>query len=168
MAIKDSILPELDHEMATTRKLLERVPDGKAEWQPHPRSMTFGKLAIHVASLPGWAVSTVKQTELDMSPPGGEKMVMPVFETTEGCLALFDQVVKEARQAISEASDEELMVPWSLKNEGHTIFTMPRAAVLRSFVMNHLIHHRGQLSVYLRLNEIPVPSIYGPSADEMN
>lgn len=166
MAIKDSILPELDHEMTTTRKLLERVPDGKGDWQPHPRSMTFGKLAIHVASLPGWAVSTVKQTELDMSPPGGEKMVMPEFETTEGCLALFDKVVKEARQAISETEDADFMVPWSLKNEGQTIFTMPRIAVLRSFVMNHIIHHRGQLSVYLRLNEIPVPSIYGPSADE--
>lgn len=168
MAIKDSILPEFDHEMATTRKVLERIPDGKGGFQPHPRSMSFGALATHVSQLPGWAVATLKQTELDMSPPGGEPYKTPEFESAEATLAAFDKGVKEARQAISETEDADFMVPWTLKNAGQEIFTMPRVAVLRSFVMNHLIHHRGQLSVYLRLNEIPVPSIYGPSADEMS
>lgn len=166
MAIKESILPEFDHEMATTRKLLERVPDAKADWQPHPKSMTLGKLSIHLATLPLWATTTMKQTELDMNPPGGEPMKMPAFESTASALATFDERVREARAAIAAAEDKDFMVPWALKNEGNVIFSMPRVAVLRSFVTNHIIHHRGQLSVYLRLNDVPVPAIYGPSADE--
>ena len=166
MAIRDSILPELDHELATTRKLLERVPDAQAEWQPHPKSMTLGKLAIHIATLPRWGATTMQQTELDMNPPGGQPMVLPTFESTAAALALFDQVATECRAAIAAAEDGDFMVPWALKNAGQQIFAMPRIAVLRSFVLNHLIHHRGQLSVYLRLHDVPIPSIYGPSADE--
>ncbi len=166
MAIKESILPEFDHEMATTRKLLERVPEAKADWQPHPKSMTLGKLSIHVATLPQWAITTMKQTELDMNPPGGEPMKQAVFESTAAMLATFDAKVREARAAIAAAEDKDFMVPWAFKNGGQVIFSMPRVAVLRSFVTNHLIHHRGQLSVYLRLNDVPIPSIYGPSADE--
>jgi uncharacterized damage-inducible protein DinB len=166
MAIKESILPEFDHEMATTRKLLERVPEAKADWQPHPKSMTLGKLSIHLATLPQWVMTTMKQTELDMNPPGGEPMKQAEFESTAVTLATFDAKVREARETIAAAEDKDFMVPWAFKNNGRQIFSMPRVAVLRSFVVNHIIHHRGQLSVYLRLHDVPIPSIYGPTADE--
>jgi uncharacterized damage-inducible protein DinB len=166
MAIKDSILPEFDHEMATTRKLLERVPEDKKDWQPHPKSMSLGRLSQHLATLPNWFIVTMGQTELHMNPPGGPGYTPPQFESTASALATFDENVKAGREAIAAAEDKDFMVPWTFKNAGHTIFTMPRVAVLRSFVTNHIIHHRGQLSVYLRLNDVPVPSIYGPSADE--
>lgn len=166
MAIKDSILPEFDHEMKTTRKLLERIPEERAGWQPHAKSMTLGKLGIHLAFLPNWGTITMNSTELDLNPPGGPAFQMPSFETTRGALAMFDEHVAGARAAIAAASGQDLMVPWTFKNGGQEIFTMPRVACLRTFVVNHIIHHRGQLSVYLRLNDIPVPSIYGPSADE--
>lgn len=166
MAIKDSILPEYDHEMATTRKVLERVPEDKKDWQPHAKSMSLGRLSQHLATLPGWVMATMKQTELHMNPPGGPPYSPPEFESKAAALALFDQNVREGREAIVAAEDAEFMVPWTFKSGGHTVFTLPRVAVLRSFVTNHIIHHRGQLSVYLRLNDVPVPSIYGPSADE--
>ena len=166
MAIKDSILPEFDHEMATTRKLLERVPEDRKDWQPHPKSMTLGRLSQHLATLPNWVGATMNQTELHMNPPGGPAYTPPEFSSTASALATFDENVKAGREAIAAAEDKDFMVPWTFKNADHTIFTMPRVAVLRSFVTNHIIHHRGQLSVYLRLNDVPVPSIYGPSADE--
>jgi uncharacterized damage-inducible protein DinB len=166
MAIKDTILPEFDHEMATTRKLLERVPENKADWQPHTKSMSLGRLSQHLAELPMWAASTMNQTELHMNPPGGPAYTPAPFESTASALATFDERVSTARQAIAAAEDKDFMVPWTFRNAGREIFTMPRIAVLRSFVTNHIIHHRGQLSVYLRLNDVPVPSIYGPSADE--
>ncbi|MFL6290353.1 MAG: DinB family protein [Thermoanaerobaculia bacterium] len=166
MAIKESILPEFDHEMATTRKLLERVPEQDAAWQPHTKSMTLGRLAIHLATLPAWGTMTMAETEFDMNPPGGQPFQSPPFETTAGALAAFDENVARTRAAIAAASDQDFMVPWALKNGGQTIFSMPRVAVLRSFVVNHVIHHRGQLSVYLRLRDVPIPSIYGPTADE--
>jgi uncharacterized damage-inducible protein DinB len=166
MAIKESILPEFDHEMKTTRKLLERVPEQSAGWKPHAKSMSLGQLGIHLSQLPLWGSMTMKETELDLSPPGGPGYKAPDFESTGALLAAFDENVRQAREAIAAASDPDFMVPWTLKNGGRTIFTMPRVACLRSFVINHVIHHRGQLSVYLRLNDVPVPSIYGPSADE--
>ena len=166
MTIKESILPEFDHEMKTTRKLLERVPEQSAGWKPHAKSMSLGHLAVHLAQLPMWGSLTMKQTELDLNPPGGPGYKTPDFESTSALLATFDDHVRQAREAIVAASDPDFMIPWTLKNGGQTIFTMPRVACLRTFVVNHVIHHRGQLSVYLRLNEVPVPSIYGPSADE--
>lgn len=166
MAIKDSILPEFDHEMATTRKLLERIPGDRAAWKPHERSMSLGHLGVHLAQLPLWGAVTMKQTELELNPPGGSPFKAPEFESTQAVLALFDEHVRQAREAVAAASDQDFMVPWTLKNGGQTVFTMPRVACMRTFVVNHLIHHRGQLSVYLRLNDVPVPSIYGPSADE--
>lgn len=166
MAIKESILPELDHEMATTRKLLERIPEDRAAWKPHAKSMSLGHLGVHLSQLPLWGTITMRQTELDMSPPGGPAYKTPEFESTGALLAAFDEHVRQAREAVAAASDADFMVPWTLKNAGQAIFTMPRVACLRTFVVNHLIHHRGQLSVYLRLNDVPVPSIYGPSADE--
>jgi uncharacterized damage-inducible protein DinB len=166
MAIKESILPEFDYEMATTRKLLARVPEDKKDWQPHPRSMSLGRLSQHLATIPHWASVTMKETELHMNPPGGPAYTPPEFESTASALATFDRNVREGREAIAAAEDKDWMVQWTLKNAGQPIFTLPRVAVLRSFVTNHMIHHRGQLSVYLRLNDVPVPSIYGPSADE--
>lgn len=165
MAITQSLLAEFDHEMATTRALLERVPQDRASWKPHPRSTALGDLAAHVAQLPGMASMVIDQDEVDMNPPGGPGYTPPGFTTTAALLEVFDANVARARTAIAGAADEAMGVTWSLKNGGHAIFSMPRVAVLRSFVMNHVIHHRGQLSVYLRLNEVPLPSIYGPTAD---
>lgn len=166
MSIAQSILPEFDHEMATTRKLLERAPEAQFAWKPHEKSMSLGQLANHLAALPFWGVVTMKEVELDMNPPGGPGYQTPKLESVAAMLAEFDKVVSQARAAIAESSDADFMVGWSLKNAGHTLFTMPRIAVLRTFVMNHVIHHRGQFSVYLRMHNVPLPSIYGPTADE--
>ncbi len=166
MAIKDALLPEFDHEMATTRTLLQRVPVDP-NWKPHGKSMTLGRLSAHVSELPGWGVTTMTTTELDFNPPGGQPYVSPTYDTTAALVKAFDDNVAAARSAIAAASDGDMMVNWSLKNSGQTILTMPRVGVLRTFVMNHLIHHRAQLGVYLRLKDIPLPSIYGPTADEM-
>ena len=165
MAIKDGLLPELDHEMANTRKTLERVPDDKLGWQPHDKSMTFARLAGHLANLPQWAEMTLLQDSVDINPPGGSPpQEMP--KSRQEILDKFDANVAKARAALSDASGEQMMKPWSLLSAGNVVMTMPKVAVLRSFVMNHNVHHRAQLGVYLRLNDIPVPSIYGPSADE--
>lgn len=166
MSIAQSVLPEFDHEMAATRTILSRVPESRASWKPHPKSMALGDLATHLANIPMWVSMTLKETELDINPPGGGGYVPPKFEGQEALLAAFDGNVGGARAAIANSSDADFMVPWSLKNGGQTVFTMPRAAVLRTFVLNHLIHHRGQLTVYLRLNDVPLPNLYGPTADE--
>lgn len=166
MPIRDAILTEFDHEMVSTRKTLERVPEGKADWAPHEKSMKMGRLAGHVAELSGWAATIIGQESLDFRPPGAPPQTPTVMTSQKQILEVFDKKVAEARKAISGASDETLMKPWSLLSGGQTLLTMPRVAVLRSFVMNHVIHHRAQLGVYLRLNGIAVPSVYGPSADE--
>jgi len=166
MAIRDAILPEFTHEMATARKTLERVPEGNPDWAPHPRSMKMGRLAGHIAELPGLITTALSQESLDFRPPGAPPRVPYVMTTREALLQGFDKNVAAASAAIAGASDESLMKPFTLSSGGKVIFTLPRAAVVRSLVINHVIHHRGQLSVYLRMNEVPVPSIYGPSADE--
>jgi uncharacterized damage-inducible protein DinB len=160
--IVDALLPEFDHEMTTTRKLLERVPDGKLEWKPHARSMSLGALATHVATIPHWGEITLTQSEIDLGGAGTAELVRSRTEL----LARFDKNVAATRSALLGKSDAELMASWSLKNNGHTMFTMPKAVVWRSFVMNHVIHHRAQLSVYLRMHDVPLPAMYGPSADE--
>jgi uncharacterized damage-inducible protein DinB len=166
MAIADSLLPEFDHEMKTTRTVLARVPDDRAAWKPHTKSASLGDLAIHVATLNRWAVASLSDTTFDVNPKGGERWSPPTWESRTATLAAFDEGRDEARRAIAGASDADLMVPWTLRAGDRVILTLPRIAVLRSFVLSHLIHHRGQLSVYLRLNDIPVPPIYGPTADE--
>lgn len=166
MPISQALLPEFDHEMATTRKVLERVPEDRPEWRPHPKSMTIARLAGHVAELPFWAAQGIKHDSLDMMPGGKRAWEPGMMKSRQQLLESFDKVVAEARAAIAGASDEHLLKPWTLLNNGRAILTLPRVAVLRSFVMNHLVHHRGQLTVYLRLNDVPVPSVYGPSADE--
>jgi len=162
--ISQSLLPEFDHEMANTRKSLERVPDSKLSFKPHAKSMTLGGLATHLATINHWTEAIVGQDSFDVStaPP------TPELKSTAEILAAFDQGVATARKSIAGANDAHMMKPWALLAKGQTIFSMPRAAVLRSFIFNHNVHHRAQLGVYLRLNDIPVPSIYGTSADEGN
>jgi len=162
MAIKDALLPEFDHEMATCRTVIERVPDDKFGYKPHDKSMTMGRLASHIAEMPTWAVTGITQDSLDVA--GGFKPFQA--GSSAELLAAFDKNVGLARDAIAGVSDETLMKNWSLKNGDQVLMTMPKIAVVRSFVLNHAIHHRGQLSVYLRMNNVAVPSIYGPSADE--
>jgi len=166
MSISASLLPEFDQEMANTRKALERVPDDKFDWKPHEKSGAMGWLANHLANLPSWTVFTINQDSLDLAPPGGETFRVEQKKSRQEVLEDFDKNVAAARAAITAASDEDLFKPWTLLKGGVTLMTLPKIAVLRSFVMNHIIHHRGQFTVYLRLNNIPVPSIYGPSADE--
>ena len=165
MPIVDSLLPEYDHELATTRRLLERVPEAEFDWKPHPRSMTLGQLAGHVANLPFWLSATLNAPFYDVTTGDKEARLDPPL-SREVMLKEFDERVRKARARLAQASDAEMMAPWALKNDGQEIFSMPRAAAVRSFVMNHLIHHRGQLSVYLRLKDVPLPSMYGPTADE--
>lgn len=165
MPIAESFLPEFDREMGTTRKLLERVPETLTDWKPHEKSMTLARLASHVAELPIWAETTFTTDEIDIAPKDGPPEQNVIHGTRDALLAAFDAIVPKARAAIAGASDEEMMQPWSLLAGGQTIFTLPKVAVLRSFVMNHLIHHRAQLQVYLRLQDIAVPGMYGPSAD---
>ena len=166
MGLSESLLPEFDHEMANTRKTLERVPLDKSDWKPHAKSMAMGGLATHVGNIPTWVNYTIDQDSLDLAPGGEPLPSAQLAKSQEELLATFDANIAKARAAIAGAADAELFKPWTLMSNGQTILTMPKVAVLRSFVMNHLIHHRAQLGVYLRLNDIAVPSIYGPSADE--
>jgi uncharacterized damage-inducible protein DinB len=166
MGLSESLLPEFDNEMANTRKTLERVPYDKFDWKPHPKSTAMGGLATHLSNIPTWVGYTIDQDSLDLAPGGKPLPPADPIKSEAELLAAFDDNVVKARSAIAGVSDEELFKPWSLMSNGNTLLTMPKIAVLRGFVMNHLIHHRAQLGVYLRLNDIPVPSIYGPSADE--
>jgi len=166
MSIAETILPEFDQEMAGTRKTLERVPDDKLAWKGHPKSNTIGWVAAHLAEIPGWVQSVLTQSELDINPVGGEPYKSPPATSRAQLLEVFDKNVAAARKVIAATSDDAFMKSWSLLAAGQTIFTMPRAAVLRTFIMNHIIHHRAIFTVYLRLNDIPVPGLYGPSGDE--
>ena len=164
MALTDLLLPEFDHEMAVTRRVLERVPLQDADWKPHPKSMSLGELATHLAYVPTWMRVTLRGDGYEMSGDAGERHAVP--RTTAELLAAFDRHTTEARQILAAASDAEMMAPWTLRAGEHVVFTQPRAGVLRGFILSHLVHHRGQMTVYLRLRDVPVPSVYGPSADE--
>ena len=165
MAIKDGLLPEFDHEMAVARKVLERVDQRQFGWKPHEKSMSLGRLATHVAEIPMWGSTILNDAEFNMV-SGSYKPT--VCETTAEVVALFDEQVKKIRAILDTKSDAELTSTWEFKSDGALVFAMPRVAAWRGWVMNHLIHHRGQLSVYLRQTGSAVPSIYGPSADEAN
>jgi uncharacterized damage-inducible protein DinB len=166
MKLSELYLPEFDHEMVSARKTLERIPEDKLSWKPHEKSMPLDRLAGHVAELAGWAVPAILQDSLDFMPPGGPPFQPTIAKSRAHVLEVFDKNREQSRQAIAGASDEHLMKNWSLLRGGQTLMTMPRFAVLRSFCLNHIIHHRAQLGVYLRLNNVAVPSVYGPSADE--
>jgi uncharacterized damage-inducible protein DinB len=159
-------LAELEKEVKPTRKMLERVPMERAAWQPHEKSMALGGLATHVANLPSWTALTLNQDELDIAPVGQPPYKMEPFASSAELLAAFDKNVEEARKALEASSDQRLDEDWTLLAGGHKIFTDSKKMVLRQYVFNHIAHHRAQLGVYLRLNGIPLPATYGPSADE--
>ena len=164
MPMNQGFLAQFDHEVAGTRKTLERVPYDKADWRPHPRSWPLAALATHVARLPGWAKETLTLDSLDMT--AGDPEWGKLATSHAELMALFEKSVAAGRAAIAATSDEEFMKPWSLKSGDTVHFSMPKVAVLTSFVISHLIHHRAQLGVYLRMLDVPVPALYGPSADE--
>lgn len=166
MRIADTILPQFDYETATTRKVLARLPEDQLEWAPHPKSMPLGRLAGHLAEIPGWVGPTLQASELDMNPPGGKAYERLVATDRASLLATFDRFVAAAKSTIAATEDPVFFEDWSLKNGGQVFFTQPKIAVLRTFIISHSIHHRAQLCVYYRLLDIPVPSVYGPSADE--
>jgi uncharacterized damage-inducible protein DinB len=163
MTIGNTLAAEMTHEAGTTRKIIERLPAEKFDWKPHEKSMTLGRLATHIIEMMSWTKTTCTEDGLDFS-----KMdyTPPVHETTASMLEAFDKNVTDSLATLNSVTDAELMKPWCMRNGEKIYFEMPRIAVMRSFVMNHVVHHRGQLAVYIRLLDIPVPEIYGPSADE--
>ena len=166
MPMNAALLPEFDHEMANTRKVLERIPDDRLDWRPHPKSWTMGALATHLATLPSWTVETFNRDTLDIKPDGKDYVPPKEARSNGELLSRFDAAVEAGRAALASATDAAMFEQWSLLSAGTRILTLPRVAVLRSFILSHSIHHRAQLTVYLRLNDIPVPALYGPSADE--
>lgn len=160
--IAQSLIGEYQHEMANTRKALERVPDAHWTWKPHAKSMSMGELASHIVAIPGWGEITMNMDVFEL--PAGYQP--PVFANREELLAKFDDAVAKCAAAIAAGTDAAMMKEWVMHTGGHEIIRMPRVVVLRGMILNHLYHHRGQLTVYLRLKDVPVPSIYGPSADE--
>ena len=161
--LASAFLAELENEAKTARACLERVPADKFDWKPHEKSMTFGRLAAHVAEMFGWTKETLTQDTLDFA-AGDYTPFEP--KSSEELLKFFDEKIETAKEVLNKTPDETFMTDWTMRNGEQVYFTMPKVAVMRTFVMNHIVHHRGQLSVYMRLNDIPVPSIYGPSADE--
>jgi uncharacterized damage-inducible protein DinB len=166
MSLAALLLPELDAELASTRTLLGRVPEGRNDWQPHPKSMKLGRLAVHVAEVPGYIAPTFTKDRLDIAPPGAPPYVPPQLTTVAVLLELFEKNAASGRAALAATPDEAFGQPWTFLYGGKTFWTKPRLDVYRSFGLNHLVHHRAQLGVYLRLLDIPIPGMYGPSADE--
>jgi uncharacterized damage-inducible protein DinB len=166
VGICEPLLAELNQESQGTRTTLERVPEERLDWRPHAKSMTLGELATHLANVGSWTALTVKQERYDMEPPGEAPRKKEPLRSRKAILERFEKNLAESREALEAASDEDLQKPWTLMMKGQTLFTMPKVAVLRTFVLNHTVHHRAQLGVYLRLLDVPVPPLYGPSADE--
>lgn len=163
MAIIDGILQEFAHEAAGTRKVLERLPESELGWKPHAKSMTMGVLASHLAETPSWVEPIINQDEMSFSTIGYKPLDL---KKVSEIVKRFDANVAEAQKVLKGVTDAKLMLPWTLKIDGKAAFTMPRVAVLRAMILSHSIHHRGQLTVYLRLKDVPLPGLYGPSADE--
>jgi uncharacterized damage-inducible protein DinB len=160
MTMAELLLPEFDQEMATTRKVLARVPNDKGTWKPHAKSFSLAHLAQLVATMPGWIGNTLRNPEIDLARSGGYSV-----ETTETLLAQFDHLVRDAHEALAASKDPDYQLPWSLKHGPNVLITTPRGTAVRMHI-NHHVHHRAQLAMYLRLLDLPVPSIYGPTADE--
>jgi uncharacterized damage-inducible protein DinB len=163
MSIGQTMLSEFDYEMANTRRTLERIPVNKLEWKPDPKSMSLAQLAGHIVEMVGWGGMTLTTEGMDMN-PGDHKPFLPT--STDQLLSTFDKNLSGTRAALAGISDADIMQTWTLRIGGNVLFSMPRVAVMRSMIMNHLIHHRAQLTVYYRMNGVPVPALYGPSADE--
>jgi uncharacterized damage-inducible protein DinB len=163
MALVDAMIQEYEHEQASTRRVLERVPNGQWDFRPHEKSMTMGELASHIADNPVWARATMSQDVFKLDAAG---YVSYKAENNADLLATFDKNLADALAAMAGATDEQMLATWRMEREGQTVMEMPRVAVLRTMIMSHTIHHRGQLAVYLRMTDVPLPSIYGPSADE--
>lgn len=163
MTLNEPLMMELQHEAESTRKMLERLPKEKLTWKPHEKSMSLGRLAMHLAEIPGWVNATLLADELDFS-----KMDYKMVEATssEEAVKMFDEKLASALDVLKNTEDATMMNMWTMRDGEKIYFTMPKIAVLRSFVYSHLIHHRGQMSVYLRLLDVPVPGSYGPSADD--
>ena len=163
--VAQQTLNALDQIVSGCRATLEAVPDDHLDWRPHEKSWTLGALATHIAMLPNWTVATLTMSEFDIAPEGGDPPQNPELNSSAELVAALDQSAAAARETIEAASDEDFAGPWSLKVAGETRFTLPKAAVVRSFILDHLIHHRAQLGVYLRLLDVPVPQMFGPTAD---
>ena len=166
MSIGKSMIPEFDMEMANTRKMLERIPDDKLDWKIHEKSNTIGWVANHLADIPAWVDMTLSHDAFDVEPEPGQTYQQPNEQSAAAIVALFDKNVSQARRLLEEVEDQKLHEPWKLLKQGEEILTMPRIAVIRTWVLNHTIHHRAHLCVYFRVNDVPVPGLYGPSADE--
>ncbi len=165
MKLTEIYLAQLEREMIGSRKALERVPEGKPDWKPHPKSMALGYLATLVATMPSWIAMAIDQDALDLNPPGGGGYKTPTWSTTAELVGLLDDSIAKAKASLGGTSDEHLQTPWKLMVAGSVVMKSPRHAVVED-TFTHLSHHRGQLTVYLRLNDVAVPSIYGPSADD--
>jgi uncharacterized damage-inducible protein DinB len=163
MSLVDSLLPEFDHEMATTRRVLDRVPEAEFGWKPHERSMSLGELSGHLSTIPWWCSAVTDASSLDLDTVEAKPKTPP---SHSAMLNEFDRVVARARADLAKSTDAELLGPWTLKKGIQEFFTIPRITAIRTWVMNHSIHHRGQLTVYLRELNVSLPAIYGPSADE--
>lgn len=166
MSLIETFLTEFDHEASTTRKLLERLPGDRMEFRPHPKSFTMAALATHIVNMVKWGTVTVNEDSFDYAPEGAAPYKEEPVASSAEALEQFDAHLAAFREALKASSEAAMFANWSLLAGGKTVMTMPRVAVLRSMILNHIIHHRGQLSVYLRMCDVPVPSIYGPSADE--
>ena len=166
MTMTELFLAELEREAIGTRAALERVPDGKNDWKPHEKSMKLGDLATMVATMPSWAEMMINQDELDLKPRNGDSYRPPDLHTSRERVEAHEDCLKKVREALKKTTDEHLMRPWRLLVGGQVVLEQPRHVVLRDSFFNHLAHHRGQLTVYLRLTNASVPAIYGPSADE--
>ncbi len=166
MSLSEMLLPEFDQIVQATRKVLERVPDDRLDWQPHEKSFSIGDLAMHVANIVGWTEATLEQDELDVEPVEGEAWKTPTYESSADILREFDKNAATGKASLAASDDARFMEEWSLKRRGETLMAMPKLAVLRNWVLNHIVHHRAQLGVYLRLLDVPVPQTMGPTADE--
>jgi uncharacterized damage-inducible protein DinB len=165
-SVSEHLLPEVEHEFSMTRKMLERIPEDKLSWKPHEKSMSLGRLAGHVAEMADWMAHTLTLDTFDISPKADGSYEAHTVTSRQDTLDKFDAWLARGLEALKRTSDEDFAKTWSLTSQGHTILSMPRGAIFRTLIMNHMLHHRGQLSVYFRLNDVSVPGMYGPSADE--
>ena len=166
MMMREVLLPEFDQEMTTTRRLLERIPEAHLSWTPHPKSFTLQDLLSHVVNIPSWIPMTLEQDVLDVAPEGQEPWQTPQLASKAAWLAAFDANVTLGRASLEKLEDPTLAQMWSMKAGPQTLFSAPKGSVIRGFVFNHLVHHRAQLGLYLRLLDVPLPGTYGPTADE--